>query len=347
MAEWKKVVVSGSSAALKEITNDPLVATSTHVTSTRLTGSFSGSFKGDGTDLDLSNNTTVGSVFTAAGISGSFNEASSSFSTRVTDLSNGVFTDLGKATISGSFTEVSASFSTRTTDLETASGSFSTRVTDLSNGVFTELGRATISGSFTEVSASFSTRTTDLETASGSFSTRVTDLSNGVFTDLGKATISGSSADKLPLAGGTMTGDIAMGNNSITGVNDLQVDGNFTVAGTASFNHSKNLSVADKYILLNSGSSAAGDGGIVIQQGTNGIGDIFGFDKDQVRFGITSSFNSETSADFVPDAFMAAVIDSGMNDNADPDTVDARYKKNGNIFIEEGSDNIYIYVENA
>jgi hypothetical protein len=51
MASWKKVVVSGSSAALKEITNDPAVATSTHLTNTQLTGSFSGSFTGNGAGL--------------------------------------------------------------------------------------------------------------------------------------------------------------------------------------------------------------------------------------------------------------------------------------------------------
>ena len=51
MANWKKVVVSGSSAALKEVTNDPNIATATHLTNTVLTGSFTGSFKGDGTNL--------------------------------------------------------------------------------------------------------------------------------------------------------------------------------------------------------------------------------------------------------------------------------------------------------
>jgi hypothetical protein len=144
-----------------------------------------------------------------------------------------------------------------------------------------------------------------------------------------------------------MTGGINMNGQDITGVKNLEVNGNLSVAGTASFNHSANLSVADKYILLNSGSEATGDGGIVIQQATNGIGDLFGFDKDQVRFGMTSSFNSNTSADFIPDAFVAAVIDSGINDNTDPDTVATRYKKNGNIFVQEGSDNIYIYVEDV
>ena len=68
--------------------------------------------------------------------------ASSSFSTRVTNL----VTDSG-------------SFSSRAAALEIASGSFSTRITNLVSD-----------------SGSFSTRTATLETASGSFSTRVTNL---------------------------------------------------------------------------------------------------------------------------------------------------------------------------
>jgi hypothetical protein len=146
--------------------------------------------------------------------------------------------------------------------------------------------------------------------------------------------------------GNKLTDDITIAND-LTVTNNATVNGDLIVAGTASFNHSTNLSVADKYILLNSGSSAAGDGGIVIQQGTNGIGDLFGFDKDQVRFGMTSSFNADTSADFIPDAFVSAVIDSGIHGSTDPDTVNARYKKNGNIFVSEGTDDIYIYVEDA
>jgi hypothetical protein len=128
---------------------------------------------------------------------------------------------------------------------------------------------------------------------------------------------------------------------------DITISGDLSVAGTASFNNATNLSVADKYILLNSGSSSTGDGGIVIQQGTNGIGDLFGFDKDAVRFGVTSSFNSDTSANFTPDAFVSVAIDSGMISSTNPDNVAARYKKNGNIFVSEGTDDIYIYVENA
>ena len=64
MASWKKVVVSGSQAELNTLTVDSSVAAATitnasSVSATRLTGSFSGSFVGDGNNLDLSSNPTV------------------------------------------------------------------------------------------------------------------------------------------------------------------------------------------------------------------------------------------------------------------------------------------------
>ena len=105
-----------------------------------LSGSFSGSFEGDGSNLinvSLPSGVVSGSAqisYTgitnvpsgiisssaqiASDISGSFNASSASFSTRVTTLEgNPVFTAAG---ISGSFTAPSASFSTRVTTLEDA-----------------------------------------------------------------------------------------------------------------------------------------------------------------------------------------------------------------------------------
>ena len=84
--------------------------------------------------------------------------ASSSFSTRVTNL----VTDSGSFSSRAAALEIaSGSFSTRVTNLVSDSGSLSTRITNLVTD-----------------SSSFSTRTATLETASGSFSTRVTNLAS-------------------------------------------------------------------------------------------------------------------------------------------------------------------------
>ena len=92
-----------------------------------------------------------------------------------------------------------------------------------------------------------------------------------------------------------------------------------------------------------SGSTAAGDGGIVIQQSSaagsdTGLGEVFGFDAANTRFGVTSSFDASQNT-FAPDAFMANVIEGSGND---PDATVAKYDKKGNIFVAANQD-IYIY----
>ena len=138
------------------------------------------------------------------------------------------------------------------------------------------------------------------------------------------------------------TGD-AFASSSITdngslvtiGLNTL-FEGDITVQGTASFQNTENLLVADRFALFASGSNTAGDGGIVIQQGTQNIGELYGFENTVSRWGFTSSFNASL-ASFTPDAYVAAVIDIQAG-HADV----AKYQKTGNIKIDNGD--IYIYV---
>ncbi len=121
-------------------------------------------------------------------------------------------------------------------------------------------------------------------------------------------------------------------------VTDLKVNNNLTVLGTASFQNTTNLEVADRFILLASGSNTPGDGGLVVQQGTQDVGELFGFDSATQRWAVTGSFTASDSS-FVPDAFMAAVV-QGASGN--PTSAPAKYVKNGNIFI--GNDEtIWIY----
>jgi len=126
--------------------------------------------------------------------------------------------------------------------------------------------------------------------------------------------------------------------NNVTIGQDLTVSRNLTVLGTASFQHTEDLDVADRFIRLASGSNAAGDGGIAIQQ-TNALNaEVFGFDSGNTRWGVSSSFDASQNA-FAPDAFMALSL---VGASADPTAVAARYQVNGNIFIgtDEG---IWIY----
>ena len=127
--------------------------------------------------------------------------------------------------------------------------------------------------------------------------------------------------------------DVIIGNN-------LTVQGDFIVNGTASFIHSTELLIEDKFILLASGSTSSTDGGIIVQTGVDGFNDASGsaffWDSSAARWGLNQTATYNTVS-VTPDAFAAAVIDiaAGQSDSAE-------YQKTGNIKIESGD--IFIYV---
>ena len=152
-----------------------------------------------------------------------------------------------------------------------------------------------------------------------------------------EVSITGTAAQAL---GGGPTYTIGLPDDVTIG-RDLVVSRNLTVAGTASFQHTTDLDVADRFIRLASGSNAAGDGGIVVQQGSNGRGQVFGYDNGSGasgRWGVTSSFDPATNT-ISPDAFMSLAIEGG--DNV-PGNAPSTYQEKGNIFIGNTGD-IWIY----
>ena len=132
--------------------------------------------------------------------------------------------------------------------------------------------------------------------------------------------------------------DVTIGND-ITITRDALVQRNLTVRGTASFEATADLNIADRFIGLASGSATTGDGGINIQQGANGRGEGFGFENSVSRWGVTSSFDPLGNT-ITPDAFMTVNVSDGSAN--DPTAIAARYQKNGNIFIGNTGD-IWIY----
>jgi len=140
--------------------------------------------------------------------------------------------------------------------------------------------------------------------------------------------------------GGTINGEgnLTFDGTTLTITGNEVISGNLTVLGTASFQNTTNLEVADRFILLASGSNTAGDGGILVQQGTQNVGELFGFDSGATRWAFTSSFSGNSSS-FTPDAFVAAAI---IGTGTTPTSAPARYQVGGNIFI--GTDEaIWIY----
>ena len=122
---------------------------------------------------------------------------------------------------------------------------------------------------------------------------------------------------------------------------NLVVAGNLAVQGTASFQSTTNLEVADRFVLLASGSNSTGDGGFVIQQATQNVGELFGWDSTLLRWGVTGSFTANQPG-YTPEAFMATVSTlSSVNPNTTGPA--SRYNALGNIYVSSNDESIWIY----
>jgi hypothetical protein len=377
MATWKKIIVSGSSAQLAALKVDNLssgvvtgaagnltttavngtgnIVATTGATNVVMTGSFTGSFAGDGSGLT--------GVVAAAGFSLTQGEGISSFSyngasaqtvaiSGAAQLSDNAITKWNNTDgkfVNSSITDNGSTITGATSiQLTGASsvitGSFTGSFTGNGSGL---TGIATASYANNATSASYANNATSAsyaltasyaENASADLAITGSNGSSGsVNLKTQGLTITGTSNEiETSVAGQTVT--IGLPNNVTIGSN-LIVNNNLTVLGTASFQNTENLEVADRFILLASGSNTSGDGGLVIQQGTQNVGELFAFDSGVTRWGFTSSFNAASSS-FTPDAFVAAAIDGGVG--SDPTAINARYQAKGNIFV--GADeSIWIY----
>ena len=190
---------------------------------------------------------------------------------------------------------------------------------------------------------------TDAKIASGSIqnnklandSFTVSDGSNSTGIDLGGTLTFSGTANEVDVVEGSGTVTVGLPDDVTIG-QDLIVSRNLTVQGTASFQHTEDLAIADRFILLASGSNAAGDGGIVVQQTAQDVGEVFAFDQANVRWGVSGSFDASQNA-FTPDAFMAAVVNTAGNDPNGANAPDARYNKKGNLYVASNSEDIWIY----
>jgi hypothetical protein len=162
------------------------------------------------------------------------------------------------------------------------------------------------------------------------------ELSTNTFTTVGGG---GSVTIGLP-------DDVTITNN-LTVANNAIISGDLTVSGTASFTHSDNLDIADKFITLSSGSTTATDGGIIVAQtavGSTQFGEAFGFNAQAGgagRWGITGSLGNSAGAIVNLDQMVTA-----RSSTAAPTTT-PRYGGTsgyGNMHIDTNNEDIYIYV---
>ena len=374
MASWKKVIVSGSN--ISQLNNDSnyLVAAGTidsasvaarattlspdatasfadRATTASLadiatlarggngafTGSFTGSFIGT-TDLpDLTDGNGIVD-FTYDGSSAATIAVEADGGT-LTVGANGVkVSDLGIDTAQladGAVTNAKLANSSVTVGTTAiALGASSTTLGGLTDVVSTKFS-GSFSGSFEGDGSGLTGLVTELDIA-GDTGTDAVDLKIDTLTFAGTANeITTVVTDNTVTI--SLPDDVTIGQD-LTVTRDLTVSRNLTVVGTASFQATTDLDVADRFIRLASGSNAAGEGGFVVQQGSNGLGEVFGYDQSTLRFGLTSSFDA-TQNSFTPDAYFANVIEGAADD---PTAVIGKYTKKGNTFVASNGE-IYIY----
>ena len=151
--------------------------------------------------------------------------------------------------------------------------------------------------------------------------------------------------------GGTVTyglpSDVTIANN-LTVANNAVIQGDLRVSGTASFTHSDNLDIADKFITLSSGSTSAGDGGIIVAQtavGATQVGEAFGFNDaagGAGRWGITSSLSNDAGA-IVPLDYMVTARATALPASGNPH-FGGSGGGYGNIHVDTNLGDVYIYV---
>jgi hypothetical protein len=338
MASWKKVIVSGSN--ISQLTNDSnyLIVTDTidsasvAAVATTLSPQATASIADRATTASFAD--LAGALRTGATASFADRATSASIADNISQLATASF-----ALVAGTARSAdSASVAARATELSAdATASIANFATSASfaltgDGVFS----GSFSGSFRGDGSGLTGLATVLTIDGDAGGTSTVDLLTQTLDIAGTANEIETSVSGQTITIG-LPDDVTIGQD-LTVTRDATITRNLTVLGTASFQNTTDLDVADRFIRLASGSNANGDGGIVIQQDGPTNGEAFAFDSATSRWGVTGSFDAATNT-ITPDAFMATVVE-GIAD--DPTAAPARYTKKGNTFVANNGD-IYIY----
>jgi hypothetical protein len=346
MANWKKVIVSGSNANLTQLQVDNLTSgqvvigggasnlsttaingTGTIVATTAASGlshsgSFSGSFQGNGSGLtnvaasSLTNALTIGE---GLGGAASYNGASAVTLTvsGAADLTNNNVNKWDN-------TANKFANSSITDDGTTVSGATSVRFTGADSAL-----TGSFTGSFKGDGSQLTGLISTLNINAGTGGPSTVALASQTLTIAGTA-----NEVETSVSGQTITVGLP---NSVSITSDLTVGGNLFVNGTATYINTQDLYVADKFILLASGSAGTTDGGIVIDRGSLAAGNIaFGFDSATGRWGfqdgLTDTGNAldPTSASGVSGSFMSYVFTEASHGVTKPIT--GEFAKDGAIY---------------
>jgi hypothetical protein len=257
-------------------------------------------------------------------------------------------TFIGNQTITGSVS-ISGSLSVnnsnviltdQTSSMSVATASFASTAAQVNNAL--SFGTGLTGGSYNG-STAVTTAISGAAVLSSNVLTKWTGtgLANSNITDTGTQVQIGSGA-----SGGV---SVAAGGINVTGNsifnNSLTISGDLTVAGTASFTNTDNLTIKDKFILINSGSSTLADSGWITQYNAAGSGSAFYLEAastgDYGRFAVAYDVIG-TSTALTVDQFVVTAKTAAGAPSADP-TWGGATNGYGNIFVNSSNGDIYIY----
>ena len=403
MASWKKIIVSGSSANLAALSVDNLtsgqvvigggsasnlsttaingtgnILATTGATGVSISGSFSGSFFGDGSGLTgitattITANTNITDLATTDFffVSSSSGLVKITYANVVTVLAGAglVSADGGDSLAVGAGTGITVNADD--VQLKNA-GSLTNNVLtkwDSSNGQLvnsgltddgTNLGIArntSVTGFLSATGAITGSAVSASGTVEGLVVSAAQSITAGSFIQAGtnitapSGYISAGSPAGAPDLIGAIQGQIGFFNTlSVTGGGsiggNLTVTGDLTVAGTASFTNVDNLTVKDKFILINSGSTTLADSGWVTQYNAAGSGSAFYLEASSTgtygRFAMAYDVIGTSTAVSADEYVVSAKSAAGAP--AAAPTWGGSGNGFGNVYVNSSNGDIYMY----
>jgi hypothetical protein len=370
MASWKKVLVSGSagefstvtaSIGLRVGTNQVI---STNPAFTYLSGSFSGSFRGDGSGL-----TGVTADFPAS----QKQTLAADDQFFIKDVAGGnvskyiTYDDVLDQLADGTGTVFSSTGNILKNSTQLSLAAEMSGFNSITSLVFTSSAATAGAIGFVGTASFAESASSALRALSSSYAVNATTASYALNSSGGTLNISASNNTVTSIALGTQAlivsgtaNEIEVNANNTNNTlqiglpNNVTIGGNLTVAGTLTSVSASSLTVSDKFIILSSGSRTKNDGGIIIQSSTGSVasptGSGYGFildgSPDAPRWGVTSSLSPTATDNTTPDEYMvtAKTVNSVQNASSTAPTYGgATVTGNGNMIIDSNGD-IWIYV---
>lgn len=329
-------------ATVDNLTNASAVADS------HITGSFTGSFAGDGSSLTGVTAAVDIDSLSAAAIAQTdlliFSDAGTESKITFSSFEDTIFGAVsGDATVAAGGALTIAADSVEGTMLNTNAADTST--IELSSDTLSVLK---VPNAITVDDATIQLNSGTTYDGSGAKTISIKD--GGVDADALAAAVAGgglTGGGGSALAVGAGTGvtvnanDIAIGQAIGSGdsptFTNLTLSGNLTVSGTTSTLNTANLLVEDKFILLNSGSDATGDGGILVGSGSTQSGSAFAWDDSANRWAVQYDTQLKHDATaVVPEANVSLYVGTDY-------TGSATYTQKGNIKVDDTTEDIFIY----